>query len=473
MITVVLVDDDITILSVLENYIKWEKYNMRIIEAFSDSEEALDYLKKNQIQLVITDLVMPKITGIDLMAEVRKVNPQTAFIALSSYDEFKMVKNAFLNGAMDYFLKEDLDQDSFSELLKKMQIHCEKFQQTIISNEKYISNVISDMENIGNNEKILFTLFSCSLQQVQDILERCVKKNDNRFRIFELDGMLCVIHKSKMVESDIPWYQKIIHMSKFQDMYIASKKLEEDQSIGSLYYKTIEQLKMRQFMKKTGFPDMSYERHIKDPVITEYIAEMKKNCNKMQVNEAYIYLSRIMEYWAEADININTFLEKIISLMRLFFESFSYISNIIPCLKEPTYEDILYCKNITEVEEKVKRLTDELEKELKAVDGDEIIKIITAYIEYNFSDNNLTIKELAKIFYMSEGTLSRKFYLKNKVHLKEYLNAVRIERAKTLLLTTTISINGISQCVGYNNVEHFSRTFKKIVGMAPNMYREL
>ena len=97
--------------------------------------------------------------------------------------------------------------------------------------------------------------------------------------------------------------------------------------------------------------------------------------------------------------------------------------------------------------------------------------MVKSYLDCNFTEKELAIGQLAKQFHVSEGYLSKLFFKENNVHMNEYLNALRVERAKLLLSSTQLSVQSISDCVGYNNVEHFSRTFKKIVGLAPNLFR--
>ncbi len=106
MIRVMFVDDEPIILEGLSVLIDWEKYGCEIVAKASNGEEALEYLKSGDIDLVITDIKRPVMTGIELMQNVREEGISSAyFVILSGYNDFQYAQSALKYEALDYLLK--------------------------------------------------------------------------------------------------------------------------------------------------------------------------------------------------------------------------------------------------------------------------------------------------------------------------------------------------------------------------------
>lgn len=91
-------------------------------------------------------------------------------------------------------------------------------------------------------------------------------------------------------------------------------------------------------------------------------------------------------------------------------------------------------------------------------------------IEKHYSENNLRAEDVAEYLGISVGWMGKLIYQETALHFADYLNYYRILRAKELLESTNLKVYEIAGRVGYNNVEHFTRVFKKLVGMSPSVY---
>lgn len=106
LMKVMLVDDEPFILQGLSVIIDWETEGFEIVKKASDGEEAIAYLRENKVDLIITDIRMPKITGIELLETVREEQLSDAYIfILSGYNDFKYAQAAIRYSAMEYILK--------------------------------------------------------------------------------------------------------------------------------------------------------------------------------------------------------------------------------------------------------------------------------------------------------------------------------------------------------------------------------
>lgn len=100
---------------------------------------------------------------------------------------------------------------------------------------------------------------------------------------------------------------------------------------------------------------------------------------------------------------------------------------------------------------------------------DEAVLQVQDWLDAHFSSEN-RIVDLAKQFHFSERNLKRRFQLATGISLNQYLQQVRVDKAKKLLLTTDLNVQQIADEVGYENVSFFIRVFKKIVGCTPTKW---
>ena len=106
--TVLLVDDETTIRDGLKHMIRWEQEGFRLLGDAANGQEALTLIQQLQPEIVITDLKMPQMDGIQLTTIIQQQYPSIHFLVLSSYDDFHYVSQSFKNGAIDYLLKPTL-----------------------------------------------------------------------------------------------------------------------------------------------------------------------------------------------------------------------------------------------------------------------------------------------------------------------------------------------------------------------------
>ena len=118
-----LADDDFLVRSYLKMLTSWEKAGFEITADVRDGEEALEVLDREKIDLVVTDIAMPLMDGIELIREIRRKYPDIYVIVLSCHDEFEYVKKAMKEGADEYVLKNTLNEESLYTVLEAAEEH--------------------------------------------------------------------------------------------------------------------------------------------------------------------------------------------------------------------------------------------------------------------------------------------------------------------------------------------------------------
>lgn len=119
MYTVLLVDDEPLIRMGLKKLIDWPQYGWRVVGQAGDGSEAMEFLSKHAVDLVITDLMMPGMDGIELSAAVRQRFPGISVVVLTGYDDFHLVQKSLRNAVADYLLK-PIDENLLVELLVRL-----------------------------------------------------------------------------------------------------------------------------------------------------------------------------------------------------------------------------------------------------------------------------------------------------------------------------------------------------------------
>jgi two-component system response regulator YesN len=120
MLKVLIVDDDAYARNDLKNIMNWEKNGFRLVGEAPDGRTAIDMLKKNTPDVIITDINMPIMSGIALIDYIRANFPHVKIIALSGYDDFDYVRHSMIKGAKDYLLKDRLNETILINTLKSV-----------------------------------------------------------------------------------------------------------------------------------------------------------------------------------------------------------------------------------------------------------------------------------------------------------------------------------------------------------------
>lgn len=149
MLSVFLIDDEPIILLGLKKLIEWEKYGFQITGTARNGLEALNKINLQKVDLVITDLKMPNIGGLELCEQLRKKSPGLKFIVLTAYDDFEYTQKSIRNGVSDYLLK---------PVKEKMLIESLERIRKQIEEEKYpypfeTENMLIDYVFKNNTEK--------------------------------------------------------------------------------------------------------------------------------------------------------------------------------------------------------------------------------------------------------------------------------------------------------------------------------
>lgn len=213
----------------------------------------------------------------------------------------------------------------------------------------------------------------------------------------------------------------------------------------------------KNIIHKTNVTEISNTKRIVINFHDSFLSRKEENLLNNLFNEGY----QIMKIPPEKTKNIQTLIQ------RLHDEYYSENDYVETYLRTLLIQLLIECNRIRNQKGIKKQNGHEINSYIKQEVAD-IIK----YINNNYN-KNISLSHLSYHFNLNEQYISRIFRQFTGVTFISYLNAVRINQAKRLLLETNMKIQDVSKRVGYSNNVHLWRVFKKITGYSPNTYREL
>jgi two-component system response regulator YesN len=467
MYKVLLVDDEPPALEGLKLVVDWERLGYQICGACDNGEEAAELIEQTVPDLVITDIRMPGLDGLDLIKRVReRMTNIPKFIIISGYGEFDYARQALRFGIKHYLLK-----PVFSEELTEV-------LASLAMPEPSLATATGHSLAEPPAEAALMASPSTALGQsigAEPSAEAALMSSPSTDF-----GQSTMRASSGLVEVKLA---KESPSSRAQSMASSTIALEQS-SI------TIGASSSSGEMTSSPSTALVGEHSLRAELVRDEINHRDSG----SLYDEIAYLNTIVE--ALEDINLER-LETAIE------EAFTYFAAIqpLPEILKMYLINIIYHSiglinemngapaellgkyNLNRLDE-TKATLQEMKHILKSYcaeccaylkslkDRDSQINIykVEEYLRENFK-RNLTIKEIAKNFYMHPAYVGQLFMKKFGCSFNEYLHKMRIEAAKRLMDDSGLKTHEIAMEVGYNNYHGFLQNFEKYVGVKPAEYK--
>ncbi|MGL4654320.1 MAG: response regulator [Sarcina sp.] len=499
MLKVMLVDDENLIVEGLKNIIEWDELGLEVVQTANDGEEAIKKFKENPVDIVVTDINMPRVTGLELLKGLKEINDNVRFVVLSGYDAFSYAKKAIELGVKSYLLK-PVDEEELENTLKSIVDDInngkQREQKLTIKNGKIIDFINSkiNIEELMEFSSIMKIKFDANSYRVSNILAgsenvdkvmACIKANI--FSAFEIvpshDGSIVLINSfnSQNSEEGIKEFYEIIKNTVKDELgceifiSVGSMVTEVEnipqsfrESRNAKKYVLVEgynKVLFSEDIDTSNFESIDFKKEIdsinklvieknKDAV-TKYMLDIFENKN--------LTPKQIYDFSIKVVILIDDILKEFKLENKYGRESLS--SAIVDLCSEDTRENIERFL-ITELEELIKVISDNVQVYSPVVQ--QVVKMINE--EYK---EELSLKTLAAKYRINSSYLGQIFSKEVGISFSEYLNKVKNTKAKDLILNTNMKINNIAKEVGYTDTSYFYRKFKKYYGVCPSTLREM
>ncbi len=497
---VLIVEDELLLRQGMKHMMDWEEHGFSVIGEAANGKEAIDMIEKYQPHIIILDIVMPVMDGVELSRFVQDTYPEIQIIILSSYDKFEYVKATLCSGAVDYILKPTLNEDQLLNALYKAvqripHLHLEDERQTDMSGrlEKYLLG----FQDEQIHQELLKYLPHTYLQILcVNVRKTCISWKEINKVTYEIDAffkssnieyflvtlneeILFVllnyrIGQERSVENSIYRLAETIRRTGIHTHIVLSRKFEEITQLKQIYEEELQPYAESIFyLEDQLVTQVSGERTEADAIPRFDYDQYTKEINRGQFETAVHLLKQHLILSAQRQLNeyklkniAKNLLYGLIVKVEEDYPEAEY-------LHQELLKDIDQCHYAAEFLAIMEQIEERITAIIRKGPATEDIRMqeILNYIERHYQEP-LDLADLAEVFRFNYFYLSSYFNKECKEGFSGYLNRIRIQEACRLLENSEMSIAEVSSYVGYSDQSYFSRVFKKIIGDTPSTYRK-
>lgn len=519
----VIADDERLIVKGLVRMTDWESLDVEVAGVAYDGEQLKKMIEFADPDIVVTDIMMPYITGLDLLHWNNEKNGKAKFIFVSGYQEFSYAQEALKNGAVDYLLKPVARKDLEESVRKAISVIKKRNTAEIFNEEKDEFQKLFEEINSGRNyeNEELYKVFRSENMNFEDCFfvgvcagicpDEAAQLSDQsfghfnltRFSVFNrLSGAFGMRKLGFLVRKD----EECIHVigvfpNKDRDVYLEKyvdpirREVEEACSVkicmgiggiseepsGMLQsYKEakfafglypFEEKPVIDFSEihreyKVSFEDFSESVEMafraiisKDPEVMDKIDKVMENIENIHYGNWKAVVMRTMIFTGDLGMKLSQY--------RLLDVDFYKMQDILQKQVEArhTMSDLRKC-----IHNHYAALIERVYAKGRSQDK-VLIEDVKTYIRQHYMED-LSIKELAEVACVSQNYFSAMFKKETGQNYKAYLTSIRMEEALRLLQETDLKTYEIGERVGYNNVRRFVDAFKQIYSLSPMEYKK-
>lgn len=534
MFKVMIVDDEILIISLIEKLIDWEKFDMYIVGTADNGMTALQEVKELEPDIVIVDVRMPGYDGITFMQKVREMNEKVRFIVISGHKRFEYAKSAMQYNVEDYLLK-PINKGELEQILKKLKEKLESdkqnkevlfqldsqlgvskgklrsyfFEQLIGGNSKLAS------DDYGQINQTYFTSFCAGDFRIIKIKLDAQEDNLDKSFTDTLMGRIEALFSEQLEDSCYEYMSMTVSNSlivllnympieeenifrlvkknfgvikgilvKFENLFFTAgigKKVSGLAAVDETMCCADGCLKSRISLGTGILIDESKVRE--DPGIINIIfsdihrQKLMEGFRSFQTDKVKL---QVLEAFSRADeyrySNTLIYDEVMSFLSKCFYEYLHQIDIIKGSyeeMRESLDKSLLWCYTSRQMANAlILHMNVYIEEYTQSSHEGESpsVRMAKKYIAQNYQ-NNISLALVAEIVGLSSVYFSVLFKKEMGVNFVDYLNQYRINIAKKLLKDIHHNVNEVAGLAGFPDARYFSKSFKKTVGVTPTEYR--
>lgn len=522
MYKLLIVEDDKLYRQELCTQIHWESYGFSLSGDAKNGKDALSCIAHEIPDLVITDISMPVMNGIQLIQILKENYPEIHILVLSSYDDFNFVKDAMKFGAEDYILKYSIEEANLNTLLSQIKAKIDQEK-----NESDRTRLIN-----SNLDKIIDNYLRNALLGVPG----SIKELANLWKILELPGSperLTVLFlmiedldkpsfqelRNFIFQTTEPWLFYVQIDSNSAAVLLCTREIiSRLQILNIVADETAKLFRKLNEMGSAGF-SVGVSNTISDVAALPQVYQQAEFAASQYIYEGY---GKVFFYVnmnkSQPTLKLEDFREKIKTdlsegskelvckeidefIQRLYIarppksKLLEELLSLYHILYRASIEEKLDFKAITGFQVVTERILDslhslsqikelvlsayqnyfnEIQKRELQVSGESYnnryIKDIMEFINKNYM-REISLNSLSEEFNLTPNYLCRLFRNNTGMKLTDYINRVRIEGAKKLLDTTNMKVYEIAECVGFSSSSYFCTVFKTLTGIKVSEYK--
>lgn len=518
MYTIILVDDERRTLDTLANYIDWRPFSCRVIATANNGQDALQKIEALQPDILITDVKMPVMDGIELCKQVHARFPKIQIVFLSGYNEFEYACAALQHGACGYLLK-PVDQVELASAMKMVLQRCEeqknRLQSALLTSGEYLrellqiggnllSGLADEVTSIYNHHLHLsadnktFSFLLISIDEYTLLAEHPLDfdapsgdfSTVERLEFFiaglpsHASGVLTKLRDGQWIfvtqESDMntftTWRDQSANAGRWISLFLTSSP----QTILSFSSQWPKMLQIRNQLVANDGTGLAIDHWDK--------AEVKWRKTPLPATEhlvAAVQQNRrdLIEEWLhdfyDGGLPAGNAKQAFVQTHSVFDALLSAIAANNHHLKEMIERDSKFfgrlslMESLQSMKTLMRQILGMMMDELEASPADrhiEIVNEVCGIIQRKYGEV-ISVDVLAELIYLSPNYLRTIFKDITGKTLLEYVTQVRMDHACAMLQETHMRVHEIAKRVGYESPSYFGSVFFKRTGLTPNQYR--
>lgn len=506
MIEVLIVDDEYMIRDGLRTLINWEKLGYKVIGTAENGQKALDFYQRHRPKVILADIKMPFMNGLELLANIKKRHKDCYFIILTGYDDFKYAKKSIDLGVFTYLLK-PVEPKELENALKNIREDIDQKAQALKGLSQFVGN-------ITNNSFIEIQSF------LSNIVTGSTSVNSNVIKKYALNNMffsLAIVYYDKNSPFSVIDILASVYQEKYNNKVFWVKYFHNSiliTSIGSTFDES-----KRRLAEFVGNIISSPAPTIIVGKTVENVSGIIKSFNSavlkfnQQCSKQLYHISDTKAYgllYAHSVQSKNKIISGFMSMKKadvvegsnLLFQTLikssgkDYIIRILSKILfavlrnadefgvnlSELFNNPLQFSRIIFDHNDLYKMFDQFNSTIEKIFGylmlkkdgrnTEIIEKAEKYIQKNLNDSTLSLTKVAYYIGLSPCYFSTLFKKEKGIRFIEFLINLRIQTAIMLLTTKKYNASEVSYMVGYSNYNCFSTIFKKYTGFAPTQFNK-
>lgn len=515
LVKVLIADDELLVRVGLKTTVNWEENGFILVGEAQNGKEAIELFDKYNPDILITDIKMPMIDGLELIQMLQKKKKKLKSIILTHYDDFSYAHKAIKLGASEYILKHNLSPEKLLQVLKNLALEIESVNSVTerkknnknITNENTHLNYLLEkayMSNISkksykdfidvNSVSVKYPYFFIAFGKLEYNSESEINMKDNML-IKNLSKALFL--KENIMYTDIMTDEYLIllfnidsvkeNIKKKQEEYIIAFRrnlkhfLEMDMIFGisTVSNKILDIPKLLEEGRETSgryffnnskkiffFDNLEKIKPVHCRVENKIIMEYMNTYDSIQLHQ---YIDEIFSKVYESyDVNrVKKVFINLISLARVLYYEKNKSSELSISDTKFDYNNFNKLKTFESIKKYVHDVYDFLltSNENGNKEYSYVVVKSKEYIKNNYM-RNISLEEVADNVQISKSYLSLLFKQETGINFSNFLSNYRVEQSKKFILETSYKIYEIAELVGFDNPYYFSRVFKDKVGMS-------
>ncbi len=508
---VIVADDEDVIRKGIVHLIDWDKLNCQIVKECTDGLQVLKYLEKNTADIVITDIKMPKLSGMELMEEIDKKHKGLKMILVTAYTDFEYARKALRYGAVDFVVKNDIITDlpkAVKKAIWQYETENQEKEKEQISEKEYqniqgyvleslaLSKTLNDPEDIERYglDKRCYCVCSCEIssmdkkwdlqaivQMLKNFLDIIENKHDYYIINVHPSGMSLIISEPKetgMTLRDITTMcgeilRLVDELMGINIKFGISTIINEVSELSRTFHESAMALSRAADSGNEIILYVEESESTGASHLNEYNAQITDALFEKNLDTAKELLERMKQEIADIHYPLHKAKIKMINLSSAIFRKFGeiYVSDAAEDMESRFYLRISQSTTLYSLFQVCQEMVEETSRAISGrLEKHDLVDQISRYINANYQ-SNITLQDIADQIHISSAYVSRLFRNKTGTTITEAINRARIDQAKLLLGNPGYKVYEIAQMVGFEDAAYFTSVFTKYVGCSPSEYR--